>query len=204
MRKILYVIRSCRANPSTAPPSPLSSSCRSTSMPSSPRTTRPPSHSPRKRSTSGGSKTAVSHSTLIPGTSSEAPQRRITPEQVVLTFIALNAPPLAHRCRRGGVHPITTAAGAPSSSNAPSPQARHVLRRQNDNCRLRDAAHTSLNTTHASAIVGTRPTHRVAMFLPLTQEIDVIHELPEWAASIATDRASTQAWYSSRRPARCS
>ena len=54
--------RSCRASHSTAPPSLPSSNCRSTSMRSSQHTTRPPSHSPgpRKGSTSGGSKTAVS------------------------------------------------------------------------------------------------------------------------------------------------
>ena len=52
----------CRASHSTAPPSLPSSNCRSTSMLSSRHTTRQPSHSPglRKRSTSGGSKIAVS------------------------------------------------------------------------------------------------------------------------------------------------
>src|SRR6476620_1447690 len=54
--------RSFRANHSTAPPSLPSSNCKSTSMHSSQRTMRPPSHSPgpRKGSTNGGSKTAVS------------------------------------------------------------------------------------------------------------------------------------------------
>ena len=46
----------------TAPPSRPSSSCRNTSMLSSPLTTKQPSHSPgpRKKSISGGSKIAVS------------------------------------------------------------------------------------------------------------------------------------------------
>ena len=54
--------RSFRADHSTAPPSLPSSNCKSTSMRSSQRTMRPPSHSPgpRKGSTNGGSKTAVS------------------------------------------------------------------------------------------------------------------------------------------------